>query len=123
MNGPPLIPQPAPGNVGPAGTTTSAFHSPFAAHTQANLGQNTAVNSSNGNNTTYNTQSTPHLFSPSSMSAASDLFKKLVKAASTYDVKKLQYVDKPKQRRSSFLDWVHSMADVTFTQPATIHIL
>ena len=57
------------------------------------------------------------------MSAASDLFKKLVKAASTYDVKKLHYVDKPKQRRSTFLDWIHSMADMTFTQPATLTVL
>ena len=123
MGGPSQGPQLVLGNSGPARTTTSAFYFPFAAQSQANIGQNMAVNNSNGNNTTTNTQSSPHLFYLSTMSAASDLFKKFVKAASTYDVKKLHYVDKPKQRRSTFLDWIHSMADVIFTQPATLTVL
>ena len=57
------------------------------------------------------------------MSTASDLFKKLAKAASTYDVKRLHYAEKPKQRPSIILDWVHSMVDVTFTQPAILNVL
>ena len=101
MSGLPQSLQPVLGKSGHAGTATLAFHSPFAAQSQASIGQNTAVNNSNENNTINATQSSPHLFSLPTMSTASDLFKKLVKAASTYDVKKLHYVDKPKQRRST----------------------
>ena len=35
----------------------------------------------------------------------------------------LHYMDKPKQHRSTFLDWVHSMADITFTKPETMTVI
>ena len=76
MGGLPQNLQPVLGKNNPAGTATLAFHLPFATQSQASIGQNTVVNNSNENNTINTTQSSPHLFSLSTMSEASDLFKK-----------------------------------------------
>ena len=108
----------------PAGSGN--FHVSFAANNPATISQAEAVNNKHGN--------LSHTFAPSYISpigspqptmqiTSSELFKRLVKAAHTYDVAKLKYHEKSKQRRVTFLDWIHSMADVTFTQDATMHVL
>ena len=102
------------------------FHVSFAANNQATMSQAEAVNNKHGN--------LSHTFAPSYISpigspqptmqiTSSELFKRLVKAAHTYDVAKLKYHEKSRQRRVTFLDWIHGMADVTFTQEATMHVL
>ena len=102
------------------------FHVSFAANNQATMSQAEAVNNKHGN--------LSHTFAPSYISpigspqptmqiTSSELFKRLVKAAHTYDVAKLKYHEKSRQRRVTFLDWIHGMADVTFTQETTMHVL
>ena len=96
--------QPALGSSGPGKTQS---HGNSAAQNQANLGQNNAANNSHG---FANTSFVPSAISPigsptpTAVLTASNLFKQLVKAAKTYDVQKLKYVDKPKLRRTTFLD-------------------
>ena len=78
-------------------------------------------NFSTNQNTPYTSVSSSH--SSSSKNSSQDLFKRLVKAAKTYDLQKLDYAVDPKSRRKSFITWLETLQDVTFSENDAMLIL